>query len=240
MSVTLYGWGAMFDVPSPSPYVMKSDMQLQMLDIDFDRAIADLDSVPKRKAPYVKDDDTLIEDSNFIRQHFEQKLDKRIDAHLSRSDMVTSWALERMAEDHLNTVMAMERWLKPANFAKGPALFFMGLPEGEREAVTAGITKTMEDGLIASGFGRHSEDERLQLAAMDLGAIAMQLGDKPFLFGDMPSAADASVGAQVISAATEYFDTPLSGLVRRFDNLVPYAKRLEETYFAADAWPSMM
>ena len=30
---TLFGWGPMFDCPSPSPFVMKSDIQLQMLGV---------------------------------------------------------------------------------------------------------------------------------------------------------------------------------------------------------------
>ena len=65
--ITFYGWGPMFDCPSPSPYVMKSDMQLQLLDASFNRAFADLESVPKRKAPYLMDGSLLVEDSNFIR-----------------------------------------------------------------------------------------------------------------------------------------------------------------------------
>ena len=74
--ITFYGWGPMFGCPSPSPFVMKSDIQLQMLGVDFTRAIADLDAVPKHKAPYVIDDGQLIEDSNFIRHHYEAKLGK--------------------------------------------------------------------------------------------------------------------------------------------------------------------
>ena len=76
--ITFYGWGPMFDCPSPSPYVMKSDMQLQMLGADFKRAYADLESVPKRKAPYIKDGDLLVEDSNFIRAHVETKLGRSL------------------------------------------------------------------------------------------------------------------------------------------------------------------
>ena len=38
--ITLYGWGPLFDCPSPSPYVMKSEIQLQMLGLEFNRAIA--------------------------------------------------------------------------------------------------------------------------------------------------------------------------------------------------------
>ena len=74
---TLFGWGPMFDCPSPSPFVMKSDIQLQMLGVDFDRAIADLEAVSKHKAPYVEDDGQIIQDSNFIRAHFEKKLGRR-------------------------------------------------------------------------------------------------------------------------------------------------------------------
>ena len=42
----------------------------------YDPAVADLESVPKRKAPYVRDGEVLFEDSTFIRAHFERKLGK--------------------------------------------------------------------------------------------------------------------------------------------------------------------
>ena len=89
--ITLYGWGPMFDCPSPSPYVMKTDMQLQMLGIEFDRAIADLDAVPKHKAPYVYDGEQLIQDSNFIRAYFEDKLGKSLPSGLSDEKQAASW-----------------------------------------------------------------------------------------------------------------------------------------------------
>ena len=81
--ITLYGWGPMFDCPSPSPYVMKTLIQLQMLGVDFQCAMADLETVSKGKAPYLDDDGMLIQDSNFIRSHFEKKLGKSLDAGLS-------------------------------------------------------------------------------------------------------------------------------------------------------------
>lgn len=235
--ITLYGWGPMFDCPSPSNYVMKSDIQLQMLGLDFDRAIADLDSVSKHKAPYVTDGDLLVQDSNFIRAHFEQKLGRSLASGLSDEDSVTSWALERMAEDHLATVMAMERWLKDGNFFRGPALFFSDVPDEARE----NIMQEVRDGIAASqfarGMGRHSEAERMHLAAWDLQAIAIQLAGQDYLFGDTPTVADASVSAVLISCATEYFDTPLTGLVRGHTNLVGYMDRMKDRYFAKNRWP---
>ena len=235
--ITLYGWGPMFDCPSPSNYVMKTDIQLQMLGLDFDRAIADLDAVSKHKAPYVMDGGTLVQDSNFIRAHFERKLGRSLVTGLSDEDSVTSWALERMAEDHLATIMAMERWLKDDNFFKGPALFFSDVPEEARESVMQEVRDGIAASQYARGMGRHSEAERMQLAAWDLQAIAIQLAGQDYLFGDTPTVADASVSAVLISCATDYFDTPLTSLVRGHTNLVGYMDRMKDRYFAKNRWP---
>jgi glutathione S-transferase len=235
--ITLYGWGPLFDCPSPSNYVMKTDIQLQMLGVDFNRAIADLESVPKHKAPYVMDGDLLVEDSNFIRAHFEKKLGRSLAAGLSDEDSVTSWALERMAEDHLATIMAMERWLKDDNFFKGPAVFFSDVPEPARDGVMKGVREAMAATQQARGMGRHSEAERMQLAAWDLQAIAIQLAGQEYLFGDEPTVADAAVSAVLISCATEFFDTPLTGLVRGHTNLIDYMDRMTTKYLAKSRWP---
>ena len=237
---TLYGWGPMFDCPSPSPYVMKTDIQLQMLGVTFDRAIADLDSVSKHKAPYVEDEGEIIQDSNFIRAYFEKKLGKSLLDGLTPQQQAQSWAFERMAEGHLTAVMAGERWMIDENFNKGPAMFFMDAPEPMR----AQIIKETRDGMRAtrhaSGIGRHSRDEQLQLAAWDIAALAAQLGDQLFLFGDEPSVADASASAVLISSATPYFDTPLRDLINQHANLAAYMKRMRETYLADGVWPELM
>ncbi len=237
--ITLYGWGPMFGCPSPSPFVMKADIQLQMLGVDFTRAIADLDSVPKHKAPYVIDNGQLIEDSNFIRRHFETRLGKQLYAGLGPKDIAASWALERMAEQQLVRIMATERWMKDANFDKGPSHFFDGVPAPAREAVQREARKGVAATMQGEGTGRFSEDERMQLATWDVGAIALHLGDQPFLFGDEPTCADASVASVLISCATEFFDTPLSGIVRGQANLVGYMDRMAARYFAHVKWPAM-
>jgi glutathione S-transferase len=236
--MTLYGWGPMFDCPSPSPFVMKSDMQLQMLGAVFERAFADLDAVPKKKAPYLMDGRRLIEDSNFIRAHVEAKLGRSLLDGLDDADRATSWAFERMAEGHLTGVMLMERWLKDENFHRGPALFFGDVPEPAREGVMQEVRKGIAATQYESGLGRHSEEERLQLAALDIEAVASKLGGQDYLFGDRPTAADASVSAILISCATEYFDTPLTGLVRGHGNLVDYMDRIKARFFAKNPWPA--
>ncbi|MBA3068839.1 MAG: glutathione S-transferase family protein [Hyphomonas sp.] len=236
--ITLFGWGPMFDCPSPSPYVMKSEIQLQMLGVDFGRALADLDSVSKRKAPYLRDGDLLVQDSHFIRVHFEDKLGKSLDAGLAPAQQAAGWALERMVEGHLVDVMVIERWQNDKNFFKGPAHFFDGVPEQARDAVIKEARGSVVSLQYAKGIGRHSEAERFHLAARDIDAVARQLADQNYLFGDHPVAADASVGAVLISGATEFFETPLTGLIRRHANLVAYMDRIKARYFARNLWPS--
>lgn len=235
----LYGWGPMFGAPSPSPFVIKCDMQLQMLGVNFTRAIADLERVPKHKAPYVEDDGRIIEDSTFIRLYFEEKLGDDLDEGLTLEQRGMAWGLERMLEDRLSMIMAHERWLVDANFDKGPRQFFMGVPEPQHSALCKDVREQLHTMMVRHGIGRHTREERMMLAERDISAIAAVLGDKPYLFGDTPKAVDASAFGVLASCATNFFDTPLSGLVREHTNLRKYIERIEWRYFGEIVWPAM-
>jgi glutathione S-transferase len=234
---TLYGFGPAFGVPSPSPFVLKCDMQLQMLAVPFERAIADLESVPKHKAPYVEDEGRIIEDSTFIRLHFEQKLGLDLDAGLTPTERGAAWGLERMLEDRLAMIMVHERWLEDANFERGPRQFFLRVPEPAREAACEEVRQRLRAMMVGHGIGRHSRAERMLLAARDISAVAAVLGDKTYLFGDRPSAVDAATFGVLASCAASVFDSPLAGLVCEHANLVSYLDRLEARYFANVTWP---
>jgi glutathione S-transferase len=236
---TLYGWGSMFGAPSPSPFVIKCDMQLQMLGVPFERAIADLESVPKHKAPYVEDDGRIIEDSTFIRLYFEQKLGVDLDHGLTLAERGAAWGIERMLEDRLNMIMTHERWMVDENFSKGPRLFFMGVPEPQHTALCKEVREQLHTMMIRHGIGRHSREERMLLAERDISAVAAVLGDKPYLFGDKPSAVDAAAFGVLSSCATPFFETPLSGLVREHANLSDYLDRVEQRFFSEVRWPAM-
>ncbi len=235
----LYGWGPMFDAPSPSPFVIKCDMQLQMLGVRFTRAIADLEAVPKHKAPYVEDEGRIIEDSTFIRLYFEQKLGDDLDEGLTLAERGAAWGLERLLEDRLTMIMAHERWLVDANFNKGPRQFFMSVPEPAHTALCKDVREQLHTMMVRHGIGRHTREERLMLAERDISAVAAVLGDKAYLFGDTPKAVDASAFGVLRSCATPFFDTPLSGLVREHANLAAYLDRVEERYFGETCWPAM-
>lgn len=235
MAVTLYGWWGMFDLPSPSPFVMKADIQLQMMGIGFDRAIADLESVPRHKAPYVRDDGLLVEDSTFIRWHFERKLGVDLDQGLTDAQRGMAWSLQSALENRLSTIQMCERWLDDGNFDRGPRHFFAGVPEGMRDTVIAGVRADLAATLNGNGIGRLSRDERLQLAAADIDAVAAMLGDQPYVFGTQATSADATACGVLASCATRFFDTPLPDLIARHDALTAYLGRMQDRFFADGA-----
>ena len=230
MSTTLFGWGPTFDLPAPSPFVMKCDIQLQMLGVSFDRALADLESVSKHKAPYVDDDGRVVEDSTFIRLYFEEKLGRDLDAGLSAEQRAIGWAIERMLEDRLVHIVVHERWMEDANFDKGPRQFFAAVPEAMREQVIDQTRSGVKLGLHSQGIGRHSRRERMQLAARDIQSVASVLGDKPFLFGDAPTATDASAYGVIVSCSTRFFESELPRLVERHPALVKYLGRMADRF----------
>lgn len=237
---TLFGWGPMFGCHSPSPFVLKTDVQMQMMGTSFERRIADLDSVSKRKAPYVEDDGQIIEDSTFIRLHFEKKLGIDLDEGLDDEQRATAWAFERMLESELTPIVAHERWLEGDNFDRGPAMFFLGVPEMARAQVMEGAVEGLRAGYIASGIGRHSRDERMLLARRAIDATAALLGDKAFMLASHPTALDAAAYGVIASCTAPIFETELKAMVAGHANLVAYLRRMEERFFATNAWPSMM
>ena len=237
---SLFGWGAMFASVSPSPYVIKADIQMQMLGIPFDRRIADLASVPKGKAPYVEDDGAIIEDSTFIRRHFEAKLGADLDAGLSDLARAGAWAYGRMLEDHLTPIMVHERWVEGDNFDRGPAQFFMGVPEPMRAEVAANMREQVQSSLYAQGIGRHSRAERMRLAASDIAATAALLGDKAYMLTDHPTALDGTAYGVLACCAAPIFDSELPAMIDAHANLSAYMARMQQRFFAEDRWPSMM
>ena len=236
---TLYGWGPMFGLPGPSPFVMKADIQLQMLGVPFERQVADLESVSKHKAPYVEDDGEIIQDSTFIRMHFEQKLGRDLNEGLSDEQRACAWAMERLLEDRLVLALASERWLVDENFYKGPAMFFMDVPEPARQQVMDQVRRDIREAQTGQGWLRHSREERMMLAERDIAAVSTLLGEKDFMFGEEPSALDAAAFGVVASCGTPFFDTPLVGIVDKFGNLRAYLDRMQARYFAETTWPAM-
>lgn len=230
--ITLYGAGPNFGLPETSPYVTKTEVQLRMAGLPFEKALAGPGESPKGQIPFIDDDGARIADSTFIRAYIEQKHGVDLDRGLDARQRAEAWAIERLLENHFSWTIGYERWLVPANFAKGPAHFFDGLPE----AVKADVLARVEGAMKAVGIARHSREEIAWLAEKSLAALAELLADKPYLMGEEPTAVDATAFAMLAAALSPFFETEVGKRARRFPNLVAYVDRMMARYYPEFPW----
>lgn len=230
--ITLYGIGAGFGLPEISPFVTKTEVQLKMAGLAYEKRIAQPSDGPKGQVPFIEADGVRIGDSTFIRGWVERTHGVDFDEGLSPEQRATAWAVERMMENHFAWAMVFERWLDPVNFAKGPARFFAGAPQAARDAVLDEVRANVR----AGGMGRHSDLEIVALGVRSLAAVAAILGDRRYLFGDRPCGADATVFAMLAGALTPFFSGELRRRAEGFGTLVAYVDRLMAQFYPDFAW----
>ncbi len=234
--ITLFGGGPKFGLPEFSPFVTKTEVQLEMLGLAYVKELARPDQGPKGQIPFLDDDGTRVADSYFIRVYLEEKLGKDLDAHLDARQRAEAWVLERMLEDHLAPALRYMRWLLPENFAKGPAHLVDGAPEALRPKLREDILGRVRDGLRAVGVARHSEGEVTGMGERSLSALSVFLGDKPYLFGEKAAGVDATAFAMVAGILTPFFESPLREKALGHANLVAYAGRMMKRFYPEYPW----
>lgn len=229
--ITLFAFGPMFGLPDASPFVTKADVLLKMSGLPYACDFKGFAKAPNGKLPYIRDDDTIIADSSFIRLHLEQKHAIDFDAGLTARDRGIAWSIEKLCEDHLYWIMVNYRWLDDANFSRGPARCFEGIPLPMRGLVKRMIRRKMRKTLHAHGMGRHSLADMNRLADRALQSIAAALADGPWLMGSRRCGADATVFAFVFSILCPHFESPVRTIAERHDNLVAYCDRMRQDFY---------
>lgn len=234
--IILYASRPGFGLPETSPFVIKTEVQLQMAGLPYVKKPAMPSQAPKGKLPYIVDDGEAIADSTFIRAHIERKYKLDLDETLDGCQRAESWTIERMLEDHLYFAMAWFRWMVPENFAKGPARFADGVPEGEREQMRKDMQVRKDADFRGHGMGRHSAAEIAVLGIRSIHATAQLLGSKPYVMGDRISAVDATAFGVLASVLTPFFDTPVRDAMVAHPPLVAYVDRMMRRYYPQHQW----
>jgi glutathione S-transferase len=235
-SLTLYVTRAGFGLPDTSPFVLKTEVQLQMAGLTYARASAIPPQAPKGKLPYIDDHGTVVTDSTFIRQHIERTCGVDLDDGLDAQQRAQAWAIERLLEDHLYFAMVWFRWLDPQNFAKGPAHFADAAPEDQREQRRQELQARKRAELHAQGLGRHTPQEIAVLGRRSIDAVALLLGDKPWLMGESLRGVDATAFGMLACVLTPFFDTPLREAAQAHGNLARYVADMMGRYYPDHPW----
>ncbi len=229
--ITLYTFGPAFGLPDASPFVTKAEMLLKLAGLPYQARRGSLRRAPKGKLPYLDDMGRIVADSTMIRWHIEKTYHIDFDAGLSAAERGIAWAAEKLMEDHLYWAVARVRWLDQANFDKGPAQFFRGVPAPVRGLAERLVRYKVRKTLWGQGLGRHSEEDLVALASKGVTSIADILGDKPYLMGNAPCGADATLFAFAGSLLCPVFDTPIRTAAEGHANLVAYMERLRAEFY---------
>ena len=234
--LTLHATRAAFGLPDSSPFVIKTEVQLQMAGLAYDRASAIPPQAPNGKLPFINDHDEVVSDSTFIRAHVERKYGVDLDEGLDAPQRAQAWAIERLLEDHLYFAMVWFRWIDPENFAKGPSHFADGAPEADRAQLRKDLQARKAVELHAQGLGRHAPAQIAALGKRSIDALAQLLGDQPYLMGASPSGVDATAFGVLACVITPFFDTPLRRAAEAHPNLTDYVARMMQRYYPRHAW----
>ena len=234
--IVLSGGGAKFGLPELSPYVTKTEVQLRMAGIPYEKRQANPAQGPKGQIPFIDDDGRLIGDSAFIRMHIEREYGVDFDAGLTPVERATAFAIELAIDRELAPAVTYFRWMVPANFEKGPAVFFNQMPADQRDAFKKDVMERVRASFVARGVGRHSEQDIAMLARFSLDALELLIGSKSYLMGDRPCGADAFVFATLAAAMTPFFDTPIRTDAISRPRLVAYVTRMMDRYYPEFEW----
>ncbi|HWD48636.1 MAG TPA: glutathione S-transferase family protein [Rhizomicrobium sp.] len=225
--IKFFGFGPAFGLPDPSPFVMKSEVQLKMAGVPYTFERAAPPAAPKGKIPYIQVGAHRLGDSTFIRSHIEKEHSFDFDKGFCTVERSIAWSFERMLEDHLYFAIIHMRWMDDENWQKGPIHFFDGAPDGVAEA----SRQRVREMLHGQGMGRHTTEEIAMLGDRSLSALSAFLGDKLYLMGETPCGADATAFGFIASVLTPFFTGDLRKRAERHSNLVAYRDRMMLQYY---------
>lgn len=227
----LYVFGPYFGLPDGSPFCIKALTLLKMSGLAFVENRMKFGEAPKGKAPYFKDNGKLIADSHFIQRELETEHGVDFSGRYSVERLATGWAVARMMEEHFYFLSMNIRWLRDENFRKGPYQFFAAIPAPIRPLIARMVRKKVAKTHHLQGLGRHSAEERLQLAMGDLEAVEMLLSKNRFLLGDKPCGADATTFAFILAAECPHFKSEIGDYIRTRPVLMNYLDQMRGRYF---------
>ncbi|MCP5074990.1 MAG: glutathione S-transferase family protein [Rhodobacteraceae bacterium] len=217
-----------------SPFSTKALCLLEKSGLKYQTDVApDPRKQPKKKFPVLVDSNQVVPDSDQIRDYLEEEYGLDFDEGLTQEQRAVSRAVIRMVEENIYFAIVSNRWRQDENWPVTRQEFFGGLPGVLRKFISGKIRKNVVAALFGQGMGRHTVAEQIERVHHDIKAIETLLGDKPFLFGDKPTAADASVVPMLRAMAFYPKTNQLSDLVLERPVIMDYLNRGKRVMYPA-------
>ncbi len=230
--IKLHQFARTWDIPNLSPFCCKLETYLRLNKIPYEVIESMPPKAPKGKLPFIEDGDKKIADSDLIIQHLIQTYGDKLDADLSPAQKATSFAMQRLLEDHLFWVTLYTRWqYSDENWQVNKKAIFHPFPPLIRDIVASVFRFLIRRQIYGQGIGRHTSEEIFQLGRNDLDALSDFLADKPYFMGDKPTSLDATAFGFLINTIDCPIESPVKEYACRKQNLDDYCQRIMSEYY---------
>jgi glutathione S-transferase len=229
--ITLHQGPAAWGIANTSPFCLKLESYLRMTKVPYTVKGADFRKAPTGKIPFIEDDGKLVGDSQLVIEHLKRKHGDVLDAKLTPEQVAQGHAVRRMLEESTYWHILQVRWAAEDGWKLYRPIFEALFPPVVGKVVPGMIRRSVLKALRAHGLGRHQSEHIVEMGKADLAALAVLLGDKPFLLGEQPTSFDATVYGFVASILVFPVDSPLRRFAQEQQNLVRYVERFQQRYF---------
>lgn len=234
--IVVHGFAPIPGLASPSPFCLKLETWLRLVGLPYRTARFSPFEAPRGKAPYVRlPDGRLIADSSTILETLVAEGAPDLDAGLTADERARAVLIQRTVEDHLYHALLWFRWVADDGFAILQRTYFEAEPAPVRWLLPRVARRAVRRATWAQGVARAPRAEIAAGARADLDALACQLGDRPYLLGDLPHTVDATVWATLANLHLGPFPDELQAALRAHSNLVAYVDRIRSTAWSSAA-----
>ena len=231
--IILYQPPQVFELINISPFCAKLETFLRMTGLNYEVEVVTpktFAQAPNGKVPWVRVDGKMLPDSSLIIDYLQETHQINLAETYSAEEKAIATAVQRLIEEHLYWGMGYFRWTENATWPETVLSIFM--PNLPFKAVISRFMKyTFVKQMKTHGLARHEPDTVLDMCRDDLEVLSVQLGDKPFFFGDNPSLIDCTVFGFLDGIVRDPTSSRLQALAKNYGNLDAYCQRMGEKYF---------
>ncbi|MGR9099792.1 MAG: glutathione S-transferase family protein [Gammaproteobacteria bacterium] len=221
-------WG----IPNLSPFCVKVETYLRMASLPYESVVDTPAKAPKGKLPFIEDDGKTVADSRLIVEYLEETYGHRLDGHLTEEQSAASVAILRLLDESLYWYGAYARWQhSDQNWRTTREAVFWELPPLIRNLAAFLVRHSVVKKIEGQGTGRLFPDEIFHLAEIDLNALSVLLGEKPYLMGDRHASVDAAAFAYLINILECPIESPIKEHARSKRNLSDYCRHIKTQFF---------
>lgn len=220
-------WG----LPTFTPFGLKLMAHLRIAKLPYQVVVEhDPTRGPTRKFPWIVEAGVTIGDSAAAVDHLRSK-GHDVDAWLSAEQRAVAHVVRRAVEEGLCFVLLHLRWVDDATFVAATNVALAAMPGPVRAVARHVVRRRILRDLWGQGVARLAPERVLAMGRADLDALDALLGDKEFLFGDRPCAADASAAAFLAVLLVPPLPNELQRYARTRARLAGYTARAARLFW---------